>query len=180
MKADKINNIMRKIRIDKITLSIGAGTESENVEKAVSLLKAITGAKVVKTVSKKRIAAWKLRPGLPIGAMVTIRGKKSALLLKNLLQAASFEVRPTSFMENGFSFGIKEYIDITGVKYDPKIGIIGLNVAVSLKRAGFRVKGRKLRASKLGKSHLITPKDAREWAQETFGVKLKEEEERSR
>jgi len=177
MKTEKMKNPMREIKIDKITLNIGAGVEAENVDKAMALLKTLSGAKVVKTLCSKRIATWKLRPGLPIGAMVTIRGKKAETLLKQLLQAVSFEIKPTSFMENGFSFGIKEYIDIAGVKYDPKIGIIGLDVAVSLKRPGFRVKTRKLKKSKLGFGHHITAQDAQVWAQEKLGIKLKAAEE---
>src|SRR3989344_6685635 len=134
---------MRKIRIEKITLNIGAGTEPDNVDKAVALLNKISGVKAVKTVSQKRIAQWKLRPGLPVGAMVTLRGKKAEELLKLLLKSVDNEIKKSSFMKNGFSFGIKEYIEIPGEKYDPKIGIIGLEVAVSLSRPGFRVKRRK-------------------------------------
>jgi len=179
MKPEAMNNIMRKIIVDKITLNIGAGTEAENVDKAAALLKAISGgAKVVKTVCMKRIATWKLRPGLPVGAMVTLRGKKAEALLKQVLQAVSFEIMPKSFMENGFSFGIKEYIDIPGVRYDPKIGILGLDVTVSLKRAGFRVKTRKIRKARIGPAQRISAKDAQAWAQETLGVKMKEVEER--
>lgn len=171
-----VQNKMKAIRIEKITLNIGAGTEAENVDRAALLLNRITGAKVVKTVATKRIAAWKLRLGLPVGAMVTIRGKKATELLKLLLQAVSSKIKKTSFTKNGFSFGIKEYIEIPSVKYDPKIGIIGLEVAVSLARPGFRVKHRKIKPGKIHYKHEISPEEAWKWAQQTLGVVEGEED----
>ena len=168
---------MKGIRVEKITLNIGAGTEQDNVEKAVLLLNKLTGAKVIKTVTQKRIATWKLRPGLPVGAMVTIRGKKADELLKHLLQAVGLKVKKTSFMKNGFSFGIKEYIEIPGAKYDPKIGIIGLEVAVSLARPGFSVKRRKIKPGKVHHKHEISPEEAWNFAQKTLGITAREEED---
>ncbi len=177
-KQPKEQNPMRAIKIDKVTLNIGAGAEVENVEKAVALLEKIAGTKAVKTKSKKRIAEWKLRPGLPIGARVTLRKKAAAEVLQRTLKAANFELPKSAFTLNSFSFGIKEYIDIPGVKYDPKIGIIGLSVCVSLIRAGYRVKKRKIRKAKISPTHLVTAEDAMKFAQEKFGVKIKEEEEK--
>ena len=169
-------NPMRKIRLEKITLNMGAGTEAEGVEKAATLLGKITGTKAVKTTTSKRIPTWKVRPGLAVGAMVTLRGKKAMDLLKNLLKSVENKIKKTSFTKNGFSFGIKEYIEIPGVKYDPKLGIMGLEVAVSLDRAGFHVKKRKISRAKIHQKHDISAEEARTWVQEIFGVADKEEE----
>ena len=171
------DNKMKTIYVEKITMNIGSGTEAENAEKAVLLLNKLTGAKVVKTISTKRIAALKLRPGLPVGAMVTLRGKKALELLKLLLQAVGSKVKKKSFMKNGFSFGIKEYIEIPGAKYDPKIGIIGLEVAVSLARPGFRVRRRKIKRGKLHYKHEISAEEAWNWAQQVLGITAREEED---
>ena len=168
---------MKEIRIEKVTLNIGSGTEAENAEKAALLLGKISGAKVIKTIATKRIAAWKVRPGLPVGAMVTLRGKKAAEVLKSLLHAVSFKVKKSSFTKNGFSFGIKEYIEIPGIKYDPKIGIIGLEVAVSLKRPGFRVKRRKIRSAKIHHRHEISTEEGWSWAQKALSITEREEGE---
>jgi len=168
-------NKMRNIRIEKITLNIGSGTEAESAEKAVLLLQKISGAKVIKTITTKRIAAWKVRPGLPVGAMVTLRGKKAGEVLKALLHAVTFKIKKSSFTKNGFSFGIKEYIEIPGIKYDPKIGIIGLEVAISLARPGFRVKRRKIMPAKIHHSHDISVEEGWNWAQKTLGVLEREE-----
>ncbi|MEM2874034.1 MAG: 50S ribosomal protein L5 [Candidatus Nanoarchaeia archaeon] len=169
-------NPMKEILIASLTLNIGAGTEVENVEKAVSLLSKISGKRAVKTFAKKRIPTWKIRPGLPIGARVTVRGKAAEALLKRLLAAVDFALPRKSFTKNGFSFGIKEYVDIPEMKYDPEIGIIGLDVAVSLKRRGYRVAKRKIKKAKIGASHIIKADEAFAWAQAKFGLKEKESE----
>ena len=166
---------MREILVDKVVLNIGAGTEIANVEKAVLLLNRISGTKAVKTISQKRIPVWKVRPGLPVGARVTIRGKKAQELLKGLLTAVDFAIPKRSFTENGFSFGVKEYVDIPGAKYDPKIGIIGLDVIVALKRRGYRIARRKIKKASIGSSHRIKAEEAHEWAK-SLGVKDREEE----
>lgn len=169
-------NPMREILVDSVTLNIGSGVEAEGTEKALSLLSKISGKKAIKSLAKKRIPTWKLRPGLPIGARVKMRGKIATELLKRLLTAVEFMLPKKSFTMNGFSFGIKEYVDIPEVKYDPKIGIIGLDVIVSLKRRGFRVGRRKIKKAKIGSSHIITGDEAFAWAQAKFGVKEKEKE----
>ena len=170
-------NKMKNIRIEKITLNIGSGIEAENAEKAVLLLTKISGAKVIKTVTQRRIAAWKIRPGLPVGAMVTLRGKKAVEILKALLHAVSFKVKKSSFTKNGFSFGVKEYIEIPGLKYDPKIGIIGLEAAVSLARPGFRIKRRKIKPAKMHYKHEISAEEGWDWAEKNLGITAREEEE---
>tara|TARA_Y100000034_G_scaffold65385_1_gene79036 strand:- start:3626 stop:4198 length:573 start_codon:yes stop_codon:yes gene_type:complete len=171
MKKNPTDNPMKKIRVEKITLNIGAGAEPKEVEKAVSLLEKISKTKPVQTKAKKRIAAWNLRPGLSIGAKVTVR-KNADELLKRLLKAIDMQIPERKFTQNGFSFGIREYIDIPEVKYDPKIGIIGLNVSVSLNRPGFRVKRRKLLPAKLSVSQSISKEEAITFAKEKLGVSV--------
>ena len=74
--------------------------------------------------------------------------------------------------EGNLSFGIKEHIDIPGIKYDPQIGILGLEVSVSLARPGFNVKLKSGRKTKIGKNHRITKNDASKFLTEEFGVKI--------
>jgi len=74
------------------------------------------------------------------------------------------------------AFGIHEYIDIPGVKYDHKIGIMGLQVCITLQRPGFRIKRRRLKAKKISRRHAINKKDAVEFMQKNFSVKIGEEE----
>ena len=72
------------------------------------------------------------------------------------------------------SFGIPEYIDIEGAKYDPEIGIIGLQACITLTRAGYRVKRRRLRPASVGRRQVITKDEAMAFMQERFSVKVGE------
>jgi len=168
-------NPSREIRIEKITLNIGAGKSTEKLDKGVKLFEIITGIKPVKTISKKRIAGWGIREGLPIGCRVTIRGEKAAQLLKQLLGGLDNKLKPKQFDDEGnMSFGIKEYIDIPGIEYDPEIGVAGFQVCVTLERPGFRVKKRRLLKKKIGGKHKITKEDAIEFMKSKFNVKMEE------
>lgn len=163
-------NLMREIRIEKVTINIGIGAEQDKIDAAATLLEKMAGKKPVQTLSRKRIATWKIRIGLPLGTKVTLRKKPAIELLQRLLKAVDFKIKKSSFSKNGFSFGIKEYIDIPGVKYDPKVGIIGMDVCVTLERPGFRIKRRKLESRKVPAKHSISEEDAIKFATEKLGV----------
>jgi len=168
---------MKDIRIEKLTLNIGVGKNTDLLKKGTKLLKNLTGLEPVKTVTTKRIPTWGLRPGLPIGCKITLRKAEAAELLKRLLDAKSNQLKPTSFDTRGnVSFGIHEYIDIPGIQYDPEIGIIGLQVCLTLERPGFRIKRRRLGKTKIGNSHQIKKEDAIEYMKTKFNVVISEEE----
>ncbi len=170
-------NPMRTLRIEKLTLNIGAGKDTQKLEKGVALIKAITGIDPVKTVTQKRIPNWGLRPGLPIGCKLTLRKKPAQELLSRLLQAKENKLKPQQFDAGGnISFGIPEYIDIPGVNYDPKIGIIGLEVCVTLERPGYRIKRRRMRQRKIPRKHLVTKEEAIDFLSKQFNVKVGEQE----
>jgi len=163
---------MKEIIVEKIVLHVSTSPEPNEVKKAIALLKAISGVKPISTRAKKRIAEWKVRPGVPIGAKVTIRGKKANVLLMRLLHATEFNLNKKQFTQNGFAFGIKEYIDIEDMKYDPKLGMIGLEVCVTLARPGFRIKQRSLHKKRIGGKHAITKEDAIQYASKTLKIEV--------
>jgi len=168
-------NPMKTIRIEKITLNIGAGKDQNKLEKARLLLKKITGIEPVRTYTKKRIPGWGLRPGLPIGCKITLRKNSAMALLKRLIDAKDKKLMESQFDEKGnISFGIHEYIDIEGVKYDPKIGIIGLQACITLERPGFRIKRRSTKTSKVSKKHCISKEEAISYMKENFNINLGE------
>ena len=168
---NKTENKMREIRIEKITLNIGVGQPGDNLDKAVKLLNAIANSKVVRTKTLKRIPTWGIRPKLQIGCKVTLRKEKAEELLVRLLKAVDNKINPNKFDKFGnFSFGIPEYLDIPNVSYDVEIGIIGLEVAVTLERAGYRVKKRKHKRSKISARHIITKDEAIHFLQNKFNV----------
>lgn len=170
-------NPMREIRIEKITLNIGAGKDVDKLEKGMKLLKYITGRQPVKTFTKKRIPAWGIRPGLPIGCKVTVRKGAAKELLKRLLDAKDNRLSEFQFDEHGnIAFGIPEYIDIPEIKYDPDIGIIGLEVCVTLERPGFRIKRRRICKKKIPSRHAISREEGIEFMKKEFNIKIGEEE----
>ncbi len=71
-------------------------------------------------------------------------------------------------------FGIKEHIEIPGTKYDPALGIVGMDVVGTLERPGYGIKRRRIRSSPIGKSHQITKEEAIKFVVEKFGVQIKE------
>ena len=169
-------NPMRQIRIEKLTLNVGAGKDQGILDKAERLIENLTGVKPVKTKTQKRIPAWGLRPGLPIGVKLTLRGKLCEELIPRLLAAKGNKLRPSNLDDAGnVSFGIQEYIDIEGAKYDPTIGIIGLQVCLTLERPGYRVKRRRVKPAKPGKRHRLTADEAKAFMQERFKTQFEEE-----
>jgi large subunit ribosomal protein L5 len=168
-------NSMREIRIEKVTLNIGAGKEVEKLEKGFKLIQAISNRTPIKTVTNKRIPTWGLRPGLPIGCKVTVRKEAAKQLLARLLDAKEHKLTESQFDENGnIAFGLKEYIDIPGMKYDPEIGMMGLEACVTLERPGFRIKRRKNLKKSVPRRHRITKEEAIKFMQSKFNVKVGE------
>ena len=167
---------MRDIRVEKVTLNIGAGKDQTRLDKGIVLLQVIGSATPVKTVTSKRIQEWGLRPGLPIGCKLTLRKNKAVGIIPRLLEAVDNTLEDSQFDENGnIAFGIHEYIEIPGVKYDPKIGIMGLQVCITLERPGFRIKRRRIMTRKVPIKHKITRNEAVEFMAKNFKVKLGEE-----
>ena len=170
-------NPMRKIRIEKVTLNMGAGEAGPQLDNSKKILEVISGRKVVITKTHKR-TTFGAPAKKPIGVKVTLRGKEAIELLKKMLQSVENRLKPSQFDTNGnFSFGVAEYINIPGIKYDPEVGILGMDVCVTLERSGFRMKKRKIRPSKIGKSHLISREDAMKFAEKELDIKVTEEEE---
>lgn len=165
---------MREVRIEKVTLNMSFGNDQAGIDKGLILMERLSGAKPVKTRAKKRIPNWNIRPGLPIGCMVTLRGKKAEEVIAKLVESRDeLRFKESCFDEHGnMNFGIREYIDIPSVKYDPDLGVMGLEVSITLERPGFRVKKRKLIKRGLGSKHLITKEDAIKFMKEKFKVEV--------
>ncbi|MDO8555771.1 MAG: 50S ribosomal protein L5 [Nanoarchaeota archaeon] len=167
------DNPMRTISVEKINLNIGTGGPGDKMERAKKLLLAIVGESPVETKTKLRIPNWGVRPGLSLGCRVTLRGTKAVEALKRLLIGAGNKLKASSFDNGGsFAFGVKESLEIPGVKYDPDVGIMGLEVAVTLQRPGFRLRRRSLRARPIGKRHQISQAEAISFMKDQFKVEI--------
>ena len=169
---------MKAISVEKVTLNFGAGVDQKKLAKGIKLLTMVAGKAPVKTFAKKRIPTWGTRLGLPIGAKLTLRGDEAIALSKRLITAKDALLSKKSFDAAGnVSFGIHEYVDVPGAKYDPELGILGFEVSITLKRPGFRVKARKVMKRRIPLRHTIHQEEAISFFKETFGVKIKEESE---
>ena len=171
--SQQTQNLMKKISLAKVVLNMGVGKSGDPIEIGKKALKQITGKKANARNAKKSQRDWGVRKGEPIGVAVTVRGNDATELLKKLLVAKDNQIKERAFDNEGnLSFGIKEHIDIPEIKYDPNIGILGLEVSVSLARPGFNIKLRSTRKTKVGKNHRITKNDTIKFLTEEFGVKI--------
>ncbi|MBN2250551.1 MAG: 50S ribosomal protein L5 [Candidatus Altiarchaeota archaeon] len=170
-------NPMEKPRIEKVTVNIGVGQSGEKLIKAETLLQKLTGSKPVRTLSKHKIPTWNLKKGDPIGCKVTLRGAPAEDFLKRGFSARDNQLKSTSFDEQGnFSFGVHEYIDIPGIKYDPDIGIMGMDITVTIERPGYGTKRRVLRPGKIPARKIITKEETISFIKEKFNIEVTEEE----
>ncbi len=166
-------NPMRRIMIDKVTLHMNVGSRMERLDKAKILLERITGMKPVIVKAKRKVPEWDVRPGKPIGCKVTLRREKAKEILKLMFEAVENKVKEEWFDEYGnLSFGIKEYIDIPGMKYDPELGIMGFDVNVTFKRPGYRISERRIARRRIPKRHRTTKEEVIEFLKKEFGVEV--------
>ena len=140
-----MSDVMRAISVDKVVVNIGVGEAGERLVKAEKVLEMVTGQKPVETVSKTVNRDLGIRKGMPLGCKVTLRGETAEEFLDKALSIRERRVPEYSFDKEGnMSFGISDYTDFEGMKYDPEIGIFGMDISVVLRRPGNRITQRAL------------------------------------
>jgi large subunit ribosomal protein L5 len=166
-------NPMLKPRIEKVTVNMSVGKSGQPLEQAVKILQQLTDQKPSKRKAKKTIREFGIRKGESIACLVTLRKEKAEEFLRKAFQAIENKLSKYSFDHQGnFSFGIKEHIDIPGTKYQPDLGIHGMDVSVALGRPGYRVKRRHRTKSNVGKDHLLTADEAILFIKDEFDVEI--------
>lgn len=164
---------MLKPRIEKVVVNLNAGKSGEPLDKANTVLKEITGRTPVKRQAKMTIRDFGIREGEPIAVVVTMRKQEAIDFLKKVLPVVDNKISKQAFDVRGnFSFGIKEHIDIPGVKYDPEIGIFGMDICVTVNRPGQRIKRRKHQSRSIGPKHVLTPEESMVFVKQTLGVEI--------
>lgn len=164
---------MLKPQIEKVVVNFNVGKSGEPLEKAFKVLKEIAGQTPVKRNAKTSIRDWGIRKGEPIACVVTLRRQPAIDFLKKVLPVIDNRISKSSFDEHGnFAFGLKEHIEIAGVKYDPDVGIFGMDICVTLNRPGDRVRDRRKRKAKVGRKHMLTPEEAILFTKQTLGVEI--------
>jgi large subunit ribosomal protein L5 len=164
---------MLKPQIEKVVVNLNVGKSGEPLEKAFKVLKEIAGQSPVKKNAKKTIRDFGIRQGEPIACVVTLRRQKAITFLKKVLLVLDNKISRSSFDDQGnFAFGLKEHIEIAGVKYDPDVGIFGMDICVTLNRPGDRVQDRRKHKAKIGHKHILTPEEAILFTKQTLGVEI--------
>lgn len=167
----KAANPMRAVRLEKVVINIGCAGETDAIERAKKLLVMLTdGRKPVVTLSKRR-STFGVAQHKPVGVKVTLRGKPAMDFLKLAFAGVDNKIKNSQFNDQGnFNFGVKEYIEMPGVKYKHDIGMFGFDVTVSLERAGFRIKRRRVQKRKIAARHKIKKEESIKWIKDNFGV----------
>ncbi len=166
---------MRKIKIGKVVVNIAVGKSGEPLDKASRILGELTGHKPCQKKAKKTIKNFGIRKGEPISCMVTLRNSNAERFVDKALDAIGRKIEQSSFDRMGnISFGLKEHIELPGSKYDPELGIFGMNINIALERRGYRVKRRRKCNSDVKITHKVTAKEAMEFMTEQFSIQVGE------
>lgn len=159
--------------IEKVTINIGVGEAGERLNKAGTVLKNLTNHKPIETLSKTTNKDWSLRKKMPIGCKVTLRGKDADEFLKEALITRENKMADYSFDDQGnLSFGIPDHTLFKSQKYDPNIGIFGMDVCITMKKPGFRVKNRRIAPNHIPKRHRINKEETINFFIETYKVEV--------
>ncbi len=162
---------MRNIKIDKIVVNVGVGEAGERLVKAEKVVEMVTGQKPVQTTSKTINRDLGIRIGMPLGCKVTLRGETADEFLKKALTIREGRIMEYSFDQEGnMSFGIPDYTDFEGMRYDPDIGIFGMDVNVVLRRFGNRIENRRLLKRKIPTRQRVKRDEAIRFMSDNYGV----------
>jgi len=166
---------MRNIRIDKVIVNCCVGESGDRLTRAAKVLEELTEQKPVYSKARLTVRSFGIRRNEKIACHVTVRGKKAEEILNRGLRVKEYELKAKNFSSTGnFGFGVDEHIDL-GLKYDPNIGIYGMDYFVVLSRAGYRVSRRKRKRTAVGPHHRVSKEDAQKWFKAKFGGHIRDE-----
>ncbi|OPY22001.1 MAG: 50S ribosomal protein L5 [Methanomethylovorans sp. PtaU1.Bin093] len=164
---------MRTPRIEKVVVHMAVGESGEHLVNAEGIMKEITGQTVVRTYAKKTLPAFGIKKNEPIGCKVTLRGGNAEEFLKTALSIVEKRLSSSQFDKNGnVAFGIEEHTDFPGMRYDPNIGVFGMDINVVVNRPGYRISKRRISERRIPSAHRITKDDTISFFKEIFFVEV--------
>jgi large subunit ribosomal protein L5 len=169
-KQEVKENRMRNIKLAEVVLNCGA--TGEKLERSVKLLKFVSGKQPIKTLSKRRIPSFGIRPGLEVGCKVTLRGKSALDLIKRLLESINNQLKVKQIGPGKISFGVHEYIQVPGLQFQRDIGIMGFDVNINLMRTGKRVSSRKIKRGRIPARHKISKEETIKFMEKNFNTSI--------
>lgn len=144
------------------------GESGDRLTRASKVLEQLTGQTPVTSKARYTVRTFGIRRNEKIAVHVTIRGPKAEEILERGLKVKEYELRRKNFSETGnFGFGIQEHIDL-GARYDPNIGIFGMDFYVVMGRPGGRVTKRKAKKARIGFQHKVKKEDTMAWFKQRF------------
>lgn len=166
-------NPMEQPRIAKVTVNIGVGEGGEKLQKAEKVLAKLTGRKPVRTLGKELNRELGVRPGEPIGCKVTLRGEDAESFVKRALYTRKNKVYAYSFDNQGnLQFGVSDYTNFEGERYDPDIGVFGMDVCITLEKPGHRIKRRRNQSRSVPPVHRVSTEEARGFLTKKFAIEV--------
>lgn len=149
-------------------LDISVGESGDRLTRASKVLEQLTGQTPVTSKARYTVRTFGIRRNEKIAVHVTIRGPKAEEILERGLKVKEYELRRRNFSDTGnFGFGIQEHIDL-GARYDPGIGIFGMDFYVVMGRPGGRVAKRRAKKARIGFQHKVKKEDTMAWFKQRF------------